>query len=122
MNDPEPFTLAVVGDADGMHPAQLGYWLDVLLSRQTADGRPVVVVAEAGAPAVGWARERGHEVTHPVGDHPVKALCDIVTAADAVVCAGDPEPYRLLMWLCDQAGIPFRIVRRPRPRVTNLPD
>lgn len=128
-HDDVTFTIAVVGTTtDGMTTVEYARLLDNLIAQRLAEGRTIYVLADPNGPAAHWAASRRHEVEHPVGDHPVRAVCDVITSADAVVCVGDPEQFKLLLWLADQAGIPCRVVRgqgqreRLVGRATNLPD
>lgn len=131
MTDPplrDTFTLGVVGRSGVLADAELEYLLDTLVADKVAAGFRVVLLADGDSPGVGWAESRGHEVQPVLGGHPVRGVCDVVATAQAVVVIGEPEPFRLLLWLCDQAGIPARVLRRPAPswrpavRATNLPD
>ncbi len=125
---PEPFKLLVVGDAGAMTPEELASLLDVLVASKQSESRPITLVTGGACPALAWAKARQHELLPAVGEHPVRAICDAITLADAVVILGDAEPFRLLAWLARQAEIPVRVIKhppkawRPRVRVTNLPD
>ena len=111
---PHAYAVAVVGDPAILSADELVAWLDYLVNRHTS-GRRIVLLSPGGSPAKAWADSRGH-VTHPVPEcgNQVKQDCEFVAWADAVVILGDPGPWRRLKKLCEEAGVPVRVIaKRP---------
>jgi hypothetical protein len=105
------FAVAVLGDEGVMPAEELSRLLDYLVNRQVGQRR-VTLLTAGGSPGADWARSRAYGITLvPGGANPVKQDCELTAHADAVVILGDPAPWRRLIRLCEEAGVPVRVYR-----------
>ena len=110
------FTVAVVGECDGISSEHLEQLLELLVNRHSNTHR-ITLVTTPGSPELRWCQDRGWSLQFvPLLRSPVKRDCELVATVDAVVVLGDPARWSRLLRLCAEARIPTRVYNE-RPQL-----
>lgn len=109
------FVVAVVGEPNILTDDELYRMLSALVARHRDHMRICLMSAGRHSPRLDWCQAVHWDLQIAAQDSWVKRECELVAWADAVVVLGDPDPWRRLLALCEDARIPARIIRR-RPK------